>query len=64
MVKANEKSSVFKWSGLYSYSYGPDHSKTDLQNVRFSNVSGFRRVGFRILTVVWYSDHGDLCFFY
>ena len=29
----------------------PNHSKTDLQNVRFSNVSGFRRVGFQIPTV-------------
>ena len=30
------------------------HLKTDLQNVRFSNDSGFRMVGFRIPTVLHY----------
>ena len=41
--KIRTKSPVFEWSH--------DNSKTDLQNVRISNESGFRMVGFRIPTV-------------
>ena len=43
-LKTGLKCPVFEWSR--------DHLKTDLQNVRFSNDSGFRMVGFRIPTVL------------
>ena len=33
------------------YQLSPNHLNTDLKKVRFSNVSGFRRVGFQIPTV-------------
>ena len=44
-IYKNIFSLYIKWSSLIN------HSKTDLQNVRFSNESGFRMVGFRIPTV-------------
>ena len=40
---------VFKWSDDF---WIVDHSITWHKNVRFFNVSGFQRVGFRILTVI------------
>ena len=40
--KTEKNCPVFKWSY---------HLKTELQKVQFSNISGFRRVGFQIPTV-------------
>ena len=42
---------VFEWLGLW---LKPDHLKTRPFEIRTSNVSRFRMVGFQILTVVLY----------
>ena len=47
------KSSVFEWL---------DHSKTDLQNVRFSNGFGIRMFGIRAPTVLGYTNTGLIFF--
>ena len=44
------------WTGVPTI-WKPDHSKVDLQKVRFSNDSGFRMVGFQIPTVFRFPLH-------
>ena len=44
------KNSIIEIYGISFY-----HLKIDLQKVRFSNVSGFRRVGFQIPTTLYFS---------
>ena len=59
MIKSR---SVVEWSGfrmvldLNGCHFVQNHLKSDLQNVRYSNVSGFWVFGIRIPTVVCYSD--------
>ena len=55
-VKNEEKHSLLDTMRKPDFLIQTDHSKTGHKIVRFSNDSGFRRVGFRIPTVVLYLD--------